>query len=40
MGSAGSLQRQDAGLIPGLAQWDKGSGVATAAAEVATVAWI
>ena len=25
-----SLQRQDAGLIPGLARWFKGSGIATA----------
>jgi len=34
-----SLQPQDAGLIPSLAQWLKGSGVA-AAARVAVVAWI
>ena len=32
MGSATSLQHQDVGLIPGLAQWVKGSNVATAAA--------
>ena len=40
MGLAVSLQRQDAGLIPGPAQWVKGSGVATAAVKVATEAQI
>ena len=32
MGSAVSLQCQDAGSIPGLAQWVKGSGIAAAMA--------
>ena len=40
MGLAVSLQRQDTGLIPGPAQWVKGSGVATAAVKVATEAQI
>ena len=35
-----SLQRQNAGLIPCLAQWAKGSGIATAVVWVATAAWI
>jgi len=29
-GSVVSLQGQDSGLIPGLAQWVKGSGIAVA----------
>ena len=32
MGSAVSLQHQKAGLIPSLAQWVKGSGIAVATA--------
>ena len=40
MGSVASLQRQDAGLLPSLASWVKGSSIATAVAWVATVAWI
>ena len=39
-GMAASLQRQDAGLIPRPAQWVKGSGVVTGAAQVATAAGI
>ena len=35
-----SLQWQDAGLIPGLAQWVKGSCLSTAVAEVRAVAQI
>ena len=35
-----SLWPQDTGSIPGLAQWGPGSGIAAAAAEVATVARI
>ena len=31
-GLEASLQQQDAGLIPGLAQWVEGSGIAEAAA--------
>ena len=40
MGSAAFLQCQEAGLIPGPAQWVKGSGVAAAMALVATAAGI
>ena len=40
VGSAASLERWDAGSIPTLAQWVKGSGVPSAATYVATVAWI
>ena len=40
VGLAVSLQHQDAGSIPGLPQWFKGSSVATAAVEVATAASI
>ena len=40
MGSVVSLQYQDTGSIPGQAQRVPGSGVATAAAQVTTVAWI
>ena len=40
MGLAGSLQRQDAGLIAGPGQWVKGSGVATAMAQIAAAAWL
>ena len=39
-GSAASLQHQDAGSIPGLAQWVKESGVATAVTWVEAVAEI
>ena len=35
-----SLQHQDTGLIPGLAQWVKGYGVATAEMKVYSVAQI
>ena len=35
-----SLQHRDAGLIPGQAQWVKGSGSAVAVAQVTTVAGI
>lgn len=39
-GLAAPLQCQDAGLIPGLAQWVKGSGIAAAAAWGTTAALI
>ena len=39
MGSEVSLQHQDAGSVPGLAQWVKGSRVAAVAVKVATSAW-
>ena len=35
-----TLKHQNAGSIPGLAQWVKGSGVAGAAAQIAAVARI
>ena len=38
--SAVSLQPQDTALVPGLAQQIKGSGIAAAAAQVATITWI
>ena len=40
MGSAASLQCQDAGSSPRLTQWVKGSGIAAAVAWVETVAQI
>ena len=33
-GSAGSLQHQDIGVIPGQTQWVKGSGVAATVAQI------
>ena len=41
VGSVASLQHQDdAGLIPGPAQWVKGSGIATAAVWITALAQI
>lgn len=40
LGSAVSLKHQNAGSIPSLAQWVKGSGAVIAAVWVATVAQI
>ena len=39
MRSVESLKCQDAGSIPGLAQWVKGSGVTAAAAQIQSLAW-
>ena len=39
MGSAASLQHQDAGSIPTSPQWVKGFGIATSVAGVGTLAW-
>lgn len=38
-GLIGSLQHQDVGSIPSLAQWVKESNVATALAQISSLAW-